>query len=88
MVALTKNLKKAYKMTVTETLIRRLFDLSEAEKHKILIFIEKLDISSPAKRKTLNDPYGICADIRTNLNFEAFQKNRQSLWGQSTNDLA
>ncbi len=29
------------------------------------------------------DPYGICADIRSDLSFDEFQKNRHELWGSS-----
>lgn len=32
------------------------------------------------------DPYGICADIRSDLSFDEFQKNRQELWGNSTDE--
>jgi len=81
---LTKN--KEDKMTVTETVIRRFFDLSEDQRYKVLGFIEKLAVNPSVRPKTLPDPYGICADIRTDLSFEEFQQNRQTLWGQSTDE--
>ncbi len=67
-------------MTVTETLIRKVFDLSESQQKKVLVFIEKLD-DYPA-----NDPYGICVDIRTDLSFDDFKRNRQMIWGKSTDE--
>jgi hypothetical protein len=73
-------------MTVTETLIRRVFDLSEEQKYKVLIFLEKLQAPTSPESKPLLDPYGICADIRTDLSFEEFKKNRQALWGHSTDE--
>jgi hypothetical protein len=76
-------MNKEYKMTVTETLIRRVFELSEEQKHNVLRFIENLEVQSATKAKPLLDPYGICADIRTDLSFEEFQQNRQALWGHS-----
>jgi len=71
-------------MTVTETVIRRFFDLSEIQRYKVLVFIEKLAVQPANQPKHLKDPYGICADIRTDLSFDEFQQNRQTLWGQST----
>jgi hypothetical protein len=73
-------------MTVTETVIRRFFDLSEEQRYKVLVFIEKLAVQSANQSEPLKDPYGICADIRTDLSFEEFQQNRQTLWGQSTDE--
>jgi hypothetical protein len=80
----TKN--KQFKMTVTETVIRRVFDLTEEQRYKLLIFIEKLAVQPANQPKPLKDPYGIGADIRTDLSFEEFKQNRQALWGQSTDE--
>jgi hypothetical protein len=74
-------------MTVTETLIRRVFELSEEKRYKVLIFIYNLRVHSATNANPLPDPYGTCADIRTNLSFEEFQQNRQALWGHSTEEI-
>ena len=71
-------------MTVTETLIRKIIDLPEECRWKVLTFVEHLELESSGKQQLPIDPYGLCADIRSDLSFEEFQKNRQEMWGGST----
>jgi hypothetical protein len=35
-----------------------------------------------SKGEPWHGPYGCYADLRTNLSFEEFQKNRQEMWGK------
>jgi len=69
-------------MTVTETLFRKILDLSEPQRQAVLVLVERLEHSTT--RETWQDPYGCCADIRTDLSLEEFQQHRRELWGTST----
>ena len=68
-------------MTTAVQLMSKLSRLTEAQQRDVLEYVEKL--TEAAKQPLLN-PYGSCADLRSDLAFEEFQKNRQEMWGQAT----
>ena len=68
-------------MTVPEQVMSKLAALSDEQQRQVLEFIEKLE---PRPKQPLFDPYGSCADLRTDLPFGEFQKNRQEMWGHAT----
>lgn len=68
-------------MTVAEQVMLKLAALTEEQQRQVLGFIDKLE---PRPKQPLADPYGTCADLRTDLPFEEFQKGRQEMWGHAT----
>ena len=68
-------------ITIAGQLLTKLYALSEEQRRKVLQYAQQLE--SQAKKPAL-DPYGSCADLRTDLPFEEFQKNRQEMWGDAT----
>lgn len=68
-------------MGLAGLVVTKLSALSEEQQRQVLEFIDKLQ---PPCRQPLQDAYGSCADLRTDLPFEEFQKNRQEMWGDST----
>jgi hypothetical protein len=68
-------------MTITERVITKLARLTDEQQREVLEYVERLE--SQAKKPTI-DPYGTSADLRTDLPFEEFQKNRQEMWGDAT----
>jgi hypothetical protein len=68
-------------MTITGQVITKLARLTDEQQRAVLEYVERLE--SNAKKPAL-DPYGACADLRTDLPFEEFQKNRQEMWGDAT----
>ncbi len=55
--------------------------LSEDQQRDVLSYAEKL--AGGHKTRPV-DPHGICADLRCDLSFDEFQKNRQEMWGSAT----
>ena len=68
-------------MTVSEHVITRLAVLSEEQRRQVLEFITQLE---PPTKTPLIDPYGLFADLRTDLSFEEFKQHRQEMWGHAT----
>ncbi len=68
-------------MTTPMQVVEKLQALSEEQQRCVLEFIEKLE---QRPKQTLSDPYGVCADLRMDLPFEEFQKNRKEMWGDAT----
>jgi len=70
-------------MTIATQLMSKLSRLSEDQQRVVLEYVDNL--AGDAK-KPLVSPYGICADLRFDLPFEEFQKNRQEMWGTGTDE--
>lgn len=70
-------------MTVAETVIQKILSLPEEKQRVVLEFIKELEHTLAAQRELLIDPYGTCADLRSDLSFEEFQQNRREMWGSS-----
>jgi hypothetical protein len=68
-------------MTTGVRLMSKLSRLTEDQQRDVLEYVEKL--TDAAKKPPLN-PHGSCADLRSDLPFDEFQKNRQEMWGQAT----
>jgi hypothetical protein len=68
-------------MTTMGQLLAKLAQLTEEQQRQVLAYIEHLQGEAT---KPLFDPYGMCADLRTDLPFEEFKKNRQEMWGNAT----
>jgi hypothetical protein len=68
-------------MTITGQIITKLTRLTDEQQRRVLEYVERLE--GNATKPTV-DPYGSCADLRTDLPFEEFQKNRQEMWGDAT----
>lgn len=68
-------------MTTAVQLMSKLSRLTENQQRAVLEYVEKL--AEETKTPPVN-PYGSCADLRSDLPFEEFQKNRQAMWGQAT----
>lgn len=68
-------------MTRATRVYLKLNTLSEQQQQEVLEFVENLPVTP---KVPLIDPYGTCADLRTNLSFEEFKKNRQEMWGNAT----
>lgn len=57
-------------MTVTETLIRKIMDLPEERRLKILTYVEQLEWELSGKQQRPIDPYGLCADIHQDIGIQ------------------
>lgn len=68
-------------MTVATQVMLELQSLPEEQQRQVLKYVERL--KAEAKKPPV-DPYGACADLRTDLPFEEFQKNRWEMWGDAT----
>ena len=75
-------------MTVTETVIRRFFDLSEEQKYKVLAFIEKLAIQPTKQKSSSEDSTSdtIDAEWQQTLRELAEFRSQQKMSDQSTLD--
>ena len=68
-------------MTTAVRLMSKLSQLTEDQQRDVLDYVEKL---TGGTKKPLLNPHGSCADLRSDLPFDEFQKNRQEMWGQAT----
>jgi hypothetical protein len=68
-------------MTTAVRLMSKLSRLTEDQQRSVLDYVEKL--TDVAKEPLLN-PHGSCADLRSDLPFDEFQKNRQEMWGHAS----
>jgi hypothetical protein len=71
-------------MSVAELVVQKLQQLPEEQQRQVLAFIEQLPVETPPSHRTIRDPYGSCADLRSDLPLEEFQRNRGEMWGQAT----
>ena len=55
--------------------------LTEEQKRQVLDLVEQLTHQSV---RPSFDLYGTCADLRVNLSFEEFQRNRREMWGNAS----
>jgi hypothetical protein len=69
-------------MTTAIRLMSKLSRLTEDQQRDVLDYVEKLT-TDDTKKPPLN-PHGSCADLRSDLPFDEFQKNRQEMWGNAT----
>jgi hypothetical protein len=68
-------------MTTAVQLMSKLSRLTEDQQREVLAYVESL---TDATKKPRVNPHGICADLRSDLPFHEFQKNRQEMWGNAT----
>ena len=68
-------------MTIGLSLMSKLSRLSEEQQRVVLEYVEKLGAGTA---KGMLDPHGICADLRSDLSWDEFQRNRQEMWGAAT----
>jgi hypothetical protein len=68
-------------MTIATQVYLKLHRLSHEQQIQVLEFVENLE---PTPKKPLVDFHGALADARADLSFEEFKKNRQEMWGEST----
>jgi cell division protein FtsX len=66
-------------MTTAVRLMSKLSRLTEDQQRDVLEYVEKLP--DVAKVSLLN-PHGSCADLRSDLPFDEFQKNREEISGE------
>jgi hypothetical protein len=71
-------------MSVAELVVKKLQQLSEERQRQVLAFIEQLPSEAASQQEPRRDPYGCCADLRTDLPLEEFQQNRREMWGSSS----
>jgi hypothetical protein len=68
-------------MTVATQVLTKLAALSEEQQRQVLAYVEQLET---ARKTPAGDPYGSCADLRTDLPYEEFQRNRGEMWGDAS----
>jgi hypothetical protein len=73
-------------MTLPEIILHKLRQFSEEHQREVLTYVEKIETEYSSKERPWRDPYGSCADLRTDLSFEEFLKNRQEMWGRATHE--
>ena len=73
-------------MTTAIQLMSKLSRLSEDQQRIVLQYVENL--VADAKKTPVNpfNPYGFCADLRSDLSLEEFQRNRQEMWGSTSDE--
>ena len=75
-------------MTLAETIIKRVLELPADKQLKLLNVVSQLEGEGKEgkgkSRGEYRDVEGILADAPSGLTFEDFKKNRQELWGSST----
>ena len=69
-------------MTLPEIVLHKLRRIPEERQREVLAFVEKIEAECSDKGQPWHDPYGCCADLRTDLSLEEFQRNRQEMWGK------
>ena len=71
-------------MTITGQVLTKIALLTTEQQEDVLQYIEKLVGPAP---KAKSDAYGVCADLRTDLPFEEFQRHRREMWGNFPRDI-
>ena len=72
-------------MTLAETIIKKVLELPADKQLKVLDVVSQLEGGSRL-RGEYRDAEGLLADMPSGLTFDDFQKNRQELWGNSTDE--
>ena len=70
-------------MTIAQTIIKKVLELPADKQLKLLDMVAQLE-GGRKSHGEYRDVEGILADVPSGLTFNDFQKNRQELWGNST----
>ena len=73
-------------MTVSDVLIPKILALPPERQRDVLDFVEKLESEAQTPPHERQSAYGLCADLKVDLSFEDFKKNREEMWGRSTEE--
>ncbi|MCL2640480.1 MAG: hypothetical protein FWD53_06525 [Phycisphaerales bacterium] len=69
-------------MTLAQTIIQKVLELPADKQLKVLDVVSQLE--GRKSQREYRDAEGLLADVPSGLTFDDFQKNRQEMWGSSS----